>query len=147
MAFRFRYESLLHYRGHLKEKSEIRHAAALHDLLRAEKMLQDLEAESARVQTSFKEAMHGSAEARTIRDYADYLDLLKSRREKGIGEIQELKRVLETRRKELLESTRQYKVIETLKEKDFEKWRQHQNYLEQKTLSEMAVLRYGKEYM
>lgn len=147
MAFRFRYESLLRYRGHLKDKAEIQHAAALHDLMRAEKTLQELEAEYGRALTAFNDVMRESAEARKIRDYADYLDLLKNRTEKGKGEIERLKGVLEIRRKELLECTKQYKVIEALKEKDFEKWRQHQNYLEQKRISEMTILRHGKRYV
>lgn len=115
--------------------------------MRSETTLQELEAEYGRALTAFNDTMRESAEARKIRDYADYLDLLKNRTEKEKGEIERLRGVLEIKRKELLERTKQYKVIEALKEKDFEKWRQHQNYLEQKRISEMTILRHGKNYV
>ncbi|MFZ0451510.1 MAG: flagellar export protein FliJ [Desulfatiglandaceae bacterium] len=147
MAFKFRYTSLLNYREHLKEKAEIEHAKALGALLRAREELRSLRRAYGKVQEAFKQAMVEAADGNMIRNYSDYLALIRDKTEKQNREIEALKTEQETKRSALLKKSKECKVIEKLKEKDFEKWQQYQDHLEQIRLNEVAVQRYGKTYM
>ncbi len=146
MAFKFRYESLLNYRKHLKEKAEIEHAMVLGALLQAREELTSLEGEHGRVQASFKRAMAEVAAGHEIRNYSDYLGFVGEKTEKQKGKIEAFKTELESKRCILLEKSKDCKVIEKLKERDFEKWQQNQDRLEQIRLNEVVVQRYGKVY-
>ena len=147
MGFQFRYESLLHFRGHQKERAEIEHAKTLGDAMRAEEMLQVLEKEYENTQGTFKNALFHETAAHDIMNYGDYLESLRIRAENQRKKIEHLQYELEKKRKALLEKTKEYKVMETLRDKDFEKWRKRENELEQKRLNELAVLRHGKTYV
>lgn len=146
MAFKFRYESLLNYRKHLKEKAEIEHAKVLGALLQAREGLTSLEGEYDRVQAAFKRAMAEAATGHEIRNYSDYLGFVGEKTGKQKGKIEALKTELESKRSVLLKKSTDCKVIEKLKEKDFEKWQQNQDHLERIRLNEVAVQRYGKVY-
>ena len=61
--------------------------------------------------------------------------------------IEGLQYALEKKRKELLEKEKRVKVLETLRDKDFEKWQKKQDELEQKRINELAVLRHGRAYV
>jgi flagellar protein FliJ len=147
MAFKFRYESLLNYRTHLKEKAEIEYAKVLGALLQAREELTLLGWKYDRIQAAFKEAMAQAATGHEIRNYSEYLGFIREKTEKQNGEIEGLQTELETKRDILIEKSKDCKVIEKLREKDFEKWQQHQDRLEQIRLNEMAVQRYGKAYV
>jgi len=147
VGFQFRYESLLNLRRHQKEKAEIEHGKALGGLLRAEEMLQATEKEYGDVQDSFKNALFQETAGYDIRSYGEYLRSLGVRAETQRKKIEDLRYTVEKKRKELLEKTKQYKVMETLRDKDFEKWQKRENELEQKRINELAVLRHGRAYV
>jgi flagellar export protein FliJ len=50
------------------------------------------------------------------------------------------------KRRVLLEKTKEFKIIERLKEKDFQKWQDQQRLEEQKRMDEIAVLRHGRQF-
>jgi len=141
VGFQFRYESLLNLRRHKKEKAEIEHGKALGDLARAEEMLQALEKEYKNAQDAFKNALFRETAGHDIRNYGGYLQSLGVRIESQRKTRDNLRYTLEKKRKELLEKTKEFKVIETLRDKDFEKWQKRENELEQKRINELAVLR------
>ena len=147
MGFHFRYESLLNLRMHHKERAEIEYGKARGDLLHAEEVLQTMEKEYARLQDAFSTAMRRAAPVCEIREYADYLKSLKSRTQSQERKIQKLVDEAEAKRKELLEKTKEYKVIEKVREKDFERWQKEENALEQKRIDELAALRHGRVYV
>lgn len=147
MGFQFRYESLLNLRRHQKERVEIEHAKALGDFLSAEEMLQALEKEYEGAHDSFKIALFREAKGYDIRNYGQYLQSLGERMESQRKTRENLRYLLEKKRKELLENTKQYKVIEGLRDKDFEKWQKRENELEQKRINELATLRHGRVYV
>ncbi len=147
MAFKFRYASLLNYREYLEEKAQIEHAKVLGSLLQAREELASLQRKYSRVQEAFKQAMAEAAGGYEIRNYSEYLSFIRERTEKQNSEIEALKIELETKRSALLEKSKDCKVIEKLRDKDFEKWQKHQDRLEQKRLNEVAVQRYGKAYV
>jgi flagellar export protein FliJ len=99
------------------------------------------------VQEGFRQAMAEAADAHEIKTYSEYLGFQRERAERQIREIEGLKTELELKRGALLEKSKECKVIEKLKEKDFEKWQQCQDHLEQIRLNEVAVQRYGKAPM
>ena len=147
MRFHFRYESLLNLRMHHKERAEIEYGKAQGDVLHAEEVLQAMEKEYVRLQDAFSTAMIRAAPACEIREYADYLKALRARTRAQEQEVQKLQDLAAEKRRELLEKTKEYKVIETLRDKDLEKWQKKENELEQKRINELAVLRHGKTYV
>ena len=64
--------------------------------------------------------------------------------EKQIDLIDKTTEKLENQRLELLEAQKNRKIMEKLKEKDYETYKDNEMYEEQKELDDMAVLRYGK---
>jgi len=147
MRFHFRYESLLNLRMHHKERAEIEYGKAQGDVLHAEEVLQAMEKEYGRLQDAFSAAISRAASASEIGEYADYLKALRVRTQNQEKEVQKLQVLAEEKRRELLEKTKEYKVIETLRDKDLEKWQKRENELEQKRINELAVLRHGKTYV
>jgi flagellar protein FliJ len=147
LGFQFRYESLLNLRRHHKERAEIEYGKALGDFMHAENALQAMEKECGRVQGAFSETIQRAAAAHEVRNYAEYLKSLSAQARNQEEKVQNLKKMVAEKKKELLEKTKKYKVIETLRDKDFEKWQKHENDVEQKRINELAVLRHGRTYV
>lgn len=147
MGFQFRYESLLNLRKHEKEKAELEYARALGDRMRAEELLRGLEGQYEEERKLFKESLFKETSGHSIRNHGDYLHSLAVKKEEQKRIIEGLQYALEKKRKELLEKEKRVKVLETLRDKDFEKWQKKQDELEQKRINELAVLRHGRVYV
>jgi flagellar FliJ protein len=145
MAFKFRYQSLLSYRLHLKEKAEIELARAQQQLNRAQNLLAQLTESLQLGQQELDTALSRSLSSDDLKIYLDYLVGLKIRIEIQAREKQKCKEKVKTMMTALLEKTKEYKVIEKLKEKDTEKWSYQLMQEERKAMSETAILRYKRE--
>ena len=82
-----------------------------------------------------------------MKNHSEYISALKYKIGAQEIEIVRSEKVVREKLEILLTKTKQYKVIERLKERDFQRWNQHQNLLEQKEMNETAVIRHGKEFM
>ena len=147
MGFKFRYEALLKYRGHLKEKAEI-------DLARAQNRLRQNRGELSGHEEALKETekcldsdLRSSISSDMLLAYSGHIISLKAKIETQKVEIYHSEKRVREKLDFLQKKTVQYKIIEKLKEKDFKKWHQKQSSLEQKELDEMAVVRYGKDFL
>ena len=147
MGFKFRYEALLKYRNHIKEKAEINLSRARNKLRQDKDQLatyRDAVKETSReLDSGLKQALSASM----LQAYSEHITLLQVRIEAQKVEIYNSEKIVQDRIHDLRKKTVQYKVIEKLKEKDFKKWYQEQNYLEQKEIDEMAVVRFGKDFL
>ena len=147
MKFKFRYESLLSYRQHLKEKAAIEFARAQSILRKIDENITAYKDEITKENDDLEKKMRETVSSNDIINHFEFIDALLIRIE--IKKIERLKaeQVLSQKRKNLLEKSRQYKVFEKLKERDLEKWHHDQNQLELKEINEAAVIRHGKNFL
>ena len=147
MKFNFRYESLLSYRQHLKEKAAIEFARAQSILRKIDENITAYKDEITKENDDLEKKMRETVSSNDIINHFEFIDALLIRIE--IKKIERLKaeQVLSQKRKNLLEKSRQYKVFEKLRERDLEKWHHDQNQLELKEINEAAVIRHGKNFL
>ena len=147
MKFKFRYESLLSYRQHLKEKAAIEFARAQGILRKIDENITACKNEITKENDDLGKKMRETMSSNDIINHSEFIDALLVRIE--IKKIERLKaeQVLSQKRKNLLEKSRQCKVFEKLRERDLEKWHHDQNQLELKEINEAAVIRHGKDFL
>jgi flagellar FliJ protein len=147
MGFRFRYESLLAYRRHLKERAEIELGRAKRALEEARKVLARSRNQflgGKRTLTARMRATISSDELSYTIDYLNDLERQIGSHEKTVGEGEALVR---EKRTDLLNKKKEYEVLAKLKEKDRKKWEEQAAKEEQKILDELAVIRHGRSIL
>lgn len=147
MGFNFRYHALLSYRKRMKEQAEIDLAAARRQLKEAVDLLETYRTRIRDHSVSFEARLKDGMTAGEIENHRDYLTGLRGRVFEQEREIQRREGHVRDRLAFLLKKTKQYKVIEKLKEKDFKKWQVHQSREEMKWMNEVAVNRHGKTFL
>ncbi|MBN1626260.1 MAG: flagellar FliJ family protein [Deltaproteobacteria bacterium] len=147
MAFKFRYEALMGYRQHKKEKAEIEYSRARMQLKRLKDELLGYQQEMDVSRNELALCLRGKTDSDIIKNYSSYIGALKIWIALKEAEIAAAEKLAEERLENLLSKTKKYKIMEKLKEKDFQKWKNMLNIMEQKQLSEMGVLRHGREFL
>ncbi|MGD9156982.1 MAG: flagellar export protein FliJ [Desulfobacteraceae bacterium] len=147
MKFKFRYESILTYREHLKEKAAIEFAKAQSAVRKINDQIIACRDEITKANDDLEKNMRNIMSSNDIINHSEFKNALLIRIEmKKIERLKAEQAVFE-KRKNLLEKSRQCKVFEKLKERDFEKWHHDQNQLELKEINEAAVIRHGKSFL
>lgn len=147
MKFKFRYESLLSYRQHLKEKAAIEFAMAQREVRKIDEQIFAYSDEVTQVNDDLEKKMRNTMTSDDIINHSEFINALLIRIEiKKIERINAEQKMFK-KRSILLEKSKQCKIFEKLKEKDLEKWRHEQNQLELKEINEAAVIRHGKSYL
>lgn len=146
MGFRFRYETLLSYRQHLKEKAEIDFARAQQKLRSSQNTLEDLNTKQRMATTQIGLHLKEIMSSDELKNHIHYVNALKGWIKEQEVKVANWEEVVKKKMEILLTKTKQYKVIEKLKEKDQKKWNQEQHLIEQKTMNETAIVRHGKEF-
>ena len=147
MKFKFRYESLLSYREHLKEKAAVEFARAQSSVKKIDDQILAYSDEITKANDDLEKKMRDTMSSNDIINHSEFINALLIRIEMKKIERLKAEQVMLQKRKNLLEKSRQCKVFEKLKEKDFEKWHHDQNQLELKEINEAAVTRYGKTFL
>lgn len=147
MGFKFRYESLLKYRTHLKEKAEIEFGAAMRELQKVRQILRECEAGLEEARDSLGRGLSGRMLSGELAAYEEYLSGLRKKIAAHKHELARRQGVVETKRKALLDRTRKCRVIENLMEKDHQAWKREESLAEQKRIDEIAVARHGRCYL
>ena len=147
MGYRYKYEALLSYRQHIKDEAELKLSLARRELKRLQDMQDDLKKS---IKTSREELSNGLSKkipSYLLHTYSEYISALEGNVVLQSMEIIKSEKLVKERLEDLLEKSKQHKVIERLKEKDIKKWKHQQNLEEQKEISEMSVIRHGKEFL
>lgn len=147
MGFKFRYEALLSYRLHIKEKAEIELSHAQRQLNQCRELLKNYKESLWLANQDLGSNLKAKIPSHVLKNHSDYITALKINIEAQKIEMDRVEKFAAEKLENLLAKTKQYKVIEGLKERDFLKWNHQQHLMEQKEISEMAVLRYGKEFL
>ena len=144
MIFQFRFEKLLSYRRHLKERAQMELARALQQLKRARLTLEKTEKGLLDTQNQLESRLKIRMSSEELQNHADYMTGLKEKIRADASLVEERVKIAGEKREKLLSKAKQYRVIEKLKEKDYEKWKHLQFLAEQQSMNETAVIRYGK---
>ncbi len=147
MGFRFRYEALLSYRTHLKEQAEIGLAGAQRRLGEAKEALASAHRDLQELNQLLEKRLQARISSDELRNYHDYMEGLKTKMTHLTHLVAEREVAVRKKREDLLAKAKAHKVMEKLKEKDFEKWVQEQSQMEQRQMNEVAVVRYGREFL
>lgn len=144
MRFRFRYESLLKYRQHLKEKAEVDLARARQQLRKSMEILEAYEEGLRQSRQALDQNLKNNLPSHELQNYSDYFISLEERI--GLAEMEMInhERTVRQKMQTLLSKTKDFKAIEKLKEKDLAKWNHQQHLDELKKINEIAIIRHGK---
>lgn len=147
MGFKFRYETLLSYRGHLKERAEIALARAQQQLNQAQQRLEEYREGLRQTKQRLESGLKTRIASHELQSFRDYLMSLEGKI--GIQEraVAEREKTVRGKMEDLLLKAKEYKTVEKLKERDFQEWQYRQNILEQKMMSEVALTRFGREFL
>ncbi|MFH1491014.1 MAG: flagellar export protein FliJ [Pseudomonadota bacterium] len=146
MAFKFRYEAVLAYRGHTREKAEIALAGAQEKLRKALELLNHYERSLQQARRSLEISVASGMASGELRSRSEYITGLGKKIEGQIRHVAVCEKAVGEKTDELLAKTKEYKVIEKLREKDFQKWKHQQHRQEQKWMDEVGVTRHGRAY-
>ncbi len=144
MRFRFRFESLLTYRAHRKERSEAALGRARQQLRQAREKKVELKNRFRETGEELRDLLKKERSAHLLRTYTDFLSELERKMNTQEMVIAHGEREVRDRVQEVLARTRETKIIEKLKERDREVWLYEQRRQEQKDLDEAAVVRHGR---
>ena len=147
MGFKFRYEALLSFRQRLKEQAEIELAKAQKQLREARELLDLYRQRFQLASESFESRLKRPVSSGEIRSHRDYLAGLHEKISAQGVEIRKRDEVVRGKIKNLMTKTKQYKVMENLKEKDLIKWRDQQFQEEQRWMNEIAITRHGRMFL
>ena len=145
MKFKFNLQKVLEHRKTLENLAQKVFQEALYDLNVEIEKLNRLEIELR--ESYFKNQEYidkGGVQASAWQQVHEFKlgQELKILRQKAV--IQQHLQVVEQKRQELLATTKEFKIIEKLKEKKQKDFFDEMNYLEQKQIDEMTIMRYKK---
>jgi flagellar FliJ protein len=147
VGFRFRYAALLDYRRHLKEQAEIKLSRARHRLMRSRDALKKERERLGEAKDYFDAGLKSRIPSQELQGHCDYIASLTGKIGERELDVAEREKTVRERMKDLLEKTKKHKVVEKLKERDFQEWQHQQNLIEQKMMNDVAVTRHGREFL
>ena len=146
MAFTFRFEGLLSYRRHLKERAELELAKSLQSLTQARSLMEAQEQALIRERHDLDSGLKKRIHTEELLTHFEFISELEKRRQNQAQEVTKWEVEVQKSREYLLNETTRYRVIEKLKEKDYRKWKHQQQQKEQKRLDEVTVIRFGRDF-
>lgn len=142
--FVFKQEPLYEFRKLLEELSQVEFAAALKRLDEEESKLSFLKGIYRKSSEEADGLKEKGAPVSDIRMYHDYLSSVKRHIAAQEAALKELREFFEKKRGELLEASRNKKVLETMKEKSYNDHIMHMEKLEQKITDDMVSSRFKR---
>lgn len=137
-AYKFSMEKVLELRAN-KEKTSMEYFASMQrELMKQKSKLVELRAEEDSIKLKLRQC-NNIVELRQLHLCKEWLE---KRIQAQLKRVEESRQNLEKARLELITAQKDRKIIEKLKEKDFEAYQDNEKAIEQKNLDEMAVLKY-----
>jgi len=142
---KFEMQQVLNYRVELEKMRKQEFAAARQDLDAAADRLEQEKNEAAKLAEEFNGRQQQIDSIFEMRLYADFFARKRDEIKEQQRRVQSLDRVLEDRRGELVQATKEKKVMEQLKEKQKEAFLKEQAHKEGLLLDEIATQKKGQE--
>lgn len=142
---RFELQQVLSYRTEVEKLRSQEYASAKHDLDAASTRLQQGQQEAEQLAQEFCGRQQEIDSIYEMQLYADFFARKREELKVQQERVALLDRVLEDRRSELLEASKEKKVMERLKEKQNQAFRREQNHKDDLQLDEIAIQKSGQE--
>ena len=139
MAFKFRFQSILNYRRHQVEIAEMELAGAQHQLILTEEHLETLKARNEDAENRMACCLQKGVVGRKLQLWRLYLTDIQARIDEEAQRAEAMRLAVEDLRVKLLEANRKKKSMERLSNREEQAWRQKEDRLEERELSEMAM--------
>ncbi len=144
-AKRFEMQQILNYRAELERLRKQEFATAKHDLDKASEKLEQERQATDELSKEFAERQQQIESVFEMRLYADFFARKRDQLKEQQQRVEMLDRVLEDRRQDLMDATKEKKVMEQLKEKQEREFRKEQAHKESLLLDEIAIQKKGQE--
>ena len=131
----------------MKEKAEVEYAQAKQQLRQLKETLKEYQETLLTTRMEIVQAIRGKTDSDTVKNYSQYIGVLKIWITMQEAEIAKAEKLAAEKLENLLNITKKFKIIEKLKEKDYKKWKDKLNVMEQKEISEAGVLRHGRAFL
>lgn len=144
--FKFRLEKVLDLRKRKEEERERELAELKKLLMREEKFLQQLQRESVAIRQKIGALQSDEEHRLDIEELLRHSDYLEHLREKILLQIEMIRKVIddvENKRQELVEASKEKKVIEKLKSQQFKKFQDEVEEWERKASDELSTINYS----
>ena len=142
--FVFRFASNLRVKLRIEELKKLEYGRAIAALERERQKKAALVKERADTIESFRESVNKAITPDDLQMHNNYLGVLKERIIKQDGVIKKAEELVEQKRLELVEAMKERKIMEKLKEKDYEIFVREEQLKEQKILDETVSYRYSR---
>ena len=142
--FKFKLQSVLEYRANMEEKIHNEFSDFKRYLESQKAILRTLVAERESLMSDLRVMQSVGMRANDIATLVAYVENIRSKEKEQKDVIHQAKEKLENKRKELVEAVKNRKVMENLRDKHAEDYKNSMNELEQKNSDEMSVLKFGR---
>lgn len=140
--FKFRMEQILNIKRQMEESIKIDLANAIRNIKEEKDKLDSLNMQKKDNIGQFKESMAKGMNVQKMKEYNSFIDLLETRINSQKKAINEAETVADKIRERLVQVVKEKKILEKLKEKQFEDWKLDQQKREELTLGEIAGYKY-----
>jgi flagellar protein FliJ len=142
--FVFKLQQVLDYRKNIEEKILNDFSEKKRELAKEELRLKNLIEERVNLIGELREMQNKSVPVNDIARYISYVELVRKNEKNQSKIIVQVSEQLAAKRKELLEAVKKTKIMEKLKERHAEEYKDDVRAFEQKNSDEMAVLKFGR---
>jgi flagellar FliJ protein len=142
--YKFSLEPVLNYREIQEDLAQKRLAAAQREEARRRAALMGLHQRRELLMREMADSQSGVVNLACVHRCIDYMAYLLECIDRGSKEVDELAQVVEERRRELVEASKEKKAIERMKERDFRQYLVETRALEQKFIDEVATIRHTR---
>ncbi|GHV43061.1 hypothetical protein FACS189490_13020 [Clostridia bacterium] len=139
--FIFRLQSFLSLKEKLEEQKKLEYGRAAAKFEREKQKLSALEAERDTVLREFSEKVKSKILPDEFARYNSYINVMKDRIIAQKQEVAKAAKEAEAKRLVLVEAMRERKSIQTLKDKDFEEYKEEEKHAEARVVDEIVSYR------
>jgi len=141
MAFHFPLDTLLRYRRSLEHQEKLRFQEALRQVAAVQSQIGTADQQLRALAETQSGQLSAGLTSAELHFHALCRNVLQRRREELQRELAEKQRLCELGRRHFLEAQRQREIVETLRRRQFQLYRQKETRVEQARLDEMFLLR------
>ncbi len=150
MRFKFKLEKVLELRKRKEQEREKELADLKELLMREETFLEELKEEAARtseIMHSLQEAVQEKLDMKELVRYYDYLEKVREKISDQIAQIRRVIADIEKKRQQLVEASKERKIMEKLKDNQYRKFKQTLETIERRFLDELGTINYNQKRM
>ena len=142
--FTFKLQPALNYRKSIEEKKLVDFSDGKKLLEKEIERLEAIQNERAELLGQLKKMQGGHFNAADVALYLSYIELCKEKKNRQREVVQKASREVDAQREALLESVKNRKSMDVLKERQFQEYQENTAAFERRTADETAVLRFAR---